>query len=362
MFFFVLLQELHQGLHALPGHGVVDGRPQAAHALVALQVVEARGLAGGHHVSVLLLAGGHEGHVHQGAVFLDDGAGEELALVQEVVEDLRLLLVPGVHGLQAALVQQVPEHLAAAVDGPAVGGVVHGAVVGVGLVAQIGGDALGKVVPDQILPDDDHRHAGGTHVLLHARPDQAVLAHVAGTGEEHGGLVGDQGGALGVGELKVGGAVDGLVLADIDIVGVVRDVQVGAFRHVGEVLVGGGGDNLHLAVLLGLADGLLGPGAGLHIAAHAVFHQVHGHHGKLHSAAALDEEHLIVVGDAHELAKVRLSLVNDLLEHFGAMAHLHDAHAASAVVHHFGGDLLQDFLRHHSGAGREIVCSVVLHN
>ena len=33
---FVLLQKLHQGLHTLDGHGVVHGRPKAAHALVAL--------------------------------------------------------------------------------------------------------------------------------------------------------------------------------------------------------------------------------------------------------------------------------------------------------------------------------------
>src|SRR5699024_1685 len=107
-------------------------------------------------------------------------------------------------------------HLAAAVDGPAGGGVVHGAVVGVDLVAQIGGHVGGQVVPDQVLADDDHGGAGGAHVLLHAGPDQAVVRDVAGLGEEHGALVADQDLALGVGQLLPGGAVDGLVLADID--------------------------------------------------------------------------------------------------------------------------------------------------
>ena len=70
----------------LLGHGIIDGRPQAAHALVALQVVEAGGLGGGHHIGILLLAGGDEGHVHQGTVLLADSTGEELALVQEIVQ------------------------------------------------------------------------------------------------------------------------------------------------------------------------------------------------------------------------------------------------------------------------------------
>jgi len=57
--------------------------------------------------------------------------------------------------------------------------------------------------------------------------------------------------------MEIGGAVDGLVLADIDVICVVGDVQIGAVRDVGEVLVRGGGDDLHLTVLLGLLDGLL---------------------------------------------------------------------------------------------------------
>ena len=328
---------------------------------MALQVVEAGLLGGGHHGGVQLLVAGDEGDVHQAAVLGHHGALEQLGGIQEVIDDLGLGDVALFHFLQTADAQQILEHLAAAVDGPAVGGVVHAVVVGMGLILHVNGGLGIQVVPDQILPDDDHGHAGGAHVLLHAGPDQTVVGHVAGPGQEHGGLVGHQHVALGVGQLVPGGAVDGLVLADIDVVGVLGNVQVGAVGDVGEVLVGGGGNHLHLAVLLGLGNGLLGPCAGLHIAGLAVLHQVHGHHGELQGAAALDKQDLVVIGDVHQLAQVGLGLVGDLLEHLGAVAHLHDAHAAAAVVHHLVADLLQHGLRHHSRTGGEVESTTVFH-
>ena len=38
----------------------------------------------------------------------------------------------------------------------------------------------------QVLPDDDHHHAGRAHVLLHTGVNEAVVRDVAGLGEEHG--------------------------------------------------------------------------------------------------------------------------------------------------------------------------------
>ena len=157
------------------------------------------------------------------------------------------------------------------------------------------------------------------------------------------------------------GAVDGLVFTDIDIVRVVGNIEIRAVGDVREILVLGGGDDLHLAILLGLGNGLLGPGTGLHIAGDTVFHQVDGDHGELNRSAALDEQHLVIVGNAHQLAEVGLSLIPDLLEHLGAMAHLHNTHTAAAVVHHLGGDLFQNRLRHHGRACGEVVSTAVFH-
>ena len=167
--------------------------------------------------------------------------------------------------------------------------------------------------------------------------------------------------ALGIGQLVPRHAVDRLVLADVDVVGVLGDVQIGAIGDVAVILILGGGSHDDLAVLLGLGNGLLGPRARLDIHGLAVLHQVPCHGGELQGRAALDEQHLVVVGDVHQLAQVGLGLVHDLLEHLGAVAHLHDAHTAAAVVHHLVADLLQHRLRHHGGAGGEIESTTVFH-
>ena len=166
---------------------------------------------------------------------------------------------------------------------------------------------------------------------------------------------------LGVGQLVPSGAVNGLILADVDVVAILGNVEVTAIGDVGEALVGGRGDDLHLTVLLCLGDGLLGPHARLHIAGLAVLHQVDGHHGELHRTAALNEQHLIVIGDTHQLAQVSLGLLGDLHKSLVAVAHLHHGHAGAAIVHHLIADLLQHGLGHHSGACRKVKRTIVLH-
>ena len=248
---------------------------------MALQVVVTGGLGGGHHLRVQLFVAGDEGDIHQAAALFVYSACEHFGGIQEIVHDLGLVHVPLFHFLQAPDALEIFEHLAAAVDGPAVGGIVHGTVVRVGFVAHVNGRSGVQVLPDQILPDDCHHHTGGAHVLLHACVNQAVVADVAGPGEEHGALVADQHMALDVGQLVPGHAVDGLIFADVHIVGVFRNVQIAAIRHIAEISVLAGGGHMHAAILSGLSNGLFGPRAGLHVAGHTVFHQVHGDHGEL---------------------------------------------------------------------------------
>ena len=286
---------------------------------------------------------------------------EHLGGVKEVVEDLCLVEVALVHLLKPADALEVLEHLAAAVDRPAVRRVVHGAVLGVGVVAHVDGHLGVEVLADEVLADDDHHHARGADVLLHARVNEAVVADVAGLGEEHRRLVADEDMALGVGQLLPRHAVDGLVLADVDIVRVLGDVEVGAVGDIAVVLVLAGGGDDDLAVLLRFADRLLGPRAGLDVDGLAVFHQVPGDRGKLQRGAALNKEHLVVVGNAHQVAEIGLRLIDDLLVHGAAVGHLHHAHAAAAVVHHLVTDLLQHGLRHHRGTGGKIIYAVIFH-
>ena len=166
--------------------------------------------------------------------------------------------------------------------------------------------------------------------------------------------------ALGIGQAVPGGAVDGLVLADVDIVRIGRDLRR-ALGDIGEVFVLGGAQNHHLAVFLRFGDGLFRPSARLHIAGLAVFHQVHGNHGKLQRAAALNEQDPVIVRDAHDLPQVGLGLLGDAVEDLGAVAHLHDAHTGTTVVHHFIPDLLQHLLRHHGRTGGKVISAIILH-
>ena len=196
---------------------------------------------------------------------------EDLGRVEEVVHDLRLILIDARHGFQTAEALEVLKDLAADVNRPAVRCVVHGAGVGMGLVHHVDRGLGVEILTDEILADNGDDHAGGADVLLHACVDHAVIADVAGLGEEHGRLVGDQRLALGVREGLPRRAVDGLVFADIDIVRVLVNGKVGAVGNVGIVSVLGGRGDVDLAVLLGLGNGLLGPCTGLDVDGLAVF-------------------------------------------------------------------------------------------
>ena len=229
-----------------------------------------------------------------------------------------------------------------------------------GAVLQVDGQ-IRQILADEILTDDDDDHTGRTDVLLNACVDHTVIGDVAGLGEEHGGLVGNKDMTLGVGKLLPGHTVDGLILADIDVVGILGNVEIGAIGNVGVVLILAGGGDDDFADLLCLSDGLLGPCAGLNVNGLAVLHEVHGDHGELEGGAALDEQDLVVVGNAHQVAQILLGFVNDLLKDLGAVGHFHDAHAAAAVVEHFVTDLLQNRLRHHGGTCGEVVSAIVLH-
>ena len=51
--------------------------------------------------------------------------------------------------------------------------------------------------------------------------------------------------------------------------------------------------------------------------------QVHGHRGELQAVAALQEQNVVVLGNAHKVAQVGFGSVDDALEGGGAMAHFH---------------------------------------
>ena len=56
-----LFQELYQSLGAFDGHGIIDACAEAAHGLVALEIIVPCGLGGGDHLGVQLGGLGDEG-------------------------------------------------------------------------------------------------------------------------------------------------------------------------------------------------------------------------------------------------------------------------------------------------------------
>ena len=315
----------------------------------------------GDELGVEVLVPGHEGHVHQRAVARLDGGREELRLVEEVVEQGRLLGVALPHRSEPTVLLDPLEDLAADVDAPAVGRVVERAGVGLRLEAQHRGHA-GQVLGDEVLAHDHDLHARGTDVLLDAGVDQAVTRDVDRLGEEHRALIGHQDVALGVGQLRELGAVDGVVLADVEVARVLADGQVGAVGDVREVLVGRARHRHGVAEDLRLLEGLLGPVAGDDVVGLAVGREVHEDRREEQRVAALREDDLVVIRDAHEVAQRGLGVVDDLLEDGRSVAHLHDAHAAAGVVEHLVRALPEDLLGQHGGTGGEVVhaCHVFL--
>ena len=76
-------------------------------------------------------------------------AMEHLGGIQEVIDDLGLLDVALMHDLETADALEVLEHLAAAVNRPAVRGVVHGVVLGVGVIAHVDGHLGIEILADE---------------------------------------------------------------------------------------------------------------------------------------------------------------------------------------------------------------------
>ena len=168
----------------------------------------------------------------------------------------------------------------------------------------------------QVLPDDDHGEAGGSHVLLGAGEDDAVLAHVHRTGQDVGGHIAHQGHVAGVGDVLPLGAVDGVVGAVVEIGRLGVQLQLVLGGDVGVVPVLAGSGQVDGAVLLGLLVGQVGEVAGDGVVGLArLADEVEGHGGELGGGAALEEEDLVALGDLQQAAELGLGVVKDLLKH-----------------------------------------------
>ena len=351
--------ESGESLDGFKGDGVVEGDAHAADTAVAGGAYEAG--CGGFFGELLfdgfVAACYAEDYVHLGAGFAFDGAGIEAAIFDGVVEQLGFGVIALGDGRDAAFGFDPFEDQADDVDREGWRGVVERLFFYVRAVLQERGEifvgALGKV-----FTDDDDGGAAGAEIFLRSGEDEAEFLYVGGTRGDVGGHIGYERRAAGVRERFPLGAFDGVVGADVHVGGGGRKFHFVLAWEAREFFgLAGGGDVVEDAFFQ-FTDGFGGPHSGVQnvdrLAGEA---EIHRDHGELHAAAALEEEHGVLVGDAHKLAKAGFGVGNDAFELGRAVAHFHDGHAAATPVQEFFTDALEDREWEGAGAGVEVECS-----
>jgi hypothetical protein len=258
------------------------------------------------------------------------------------------------HGGQAAARLDPVEHQPGDVDRVGRRGVQHRVVVGLLLVVESRGCA-GQRLAEQVLADDHDRQPGGSDVLLRAAIDQPIPCDIDRPRQDAARHVRDQRNAADIGREMVFDPADSLVRADMHIGCIGVELPVGARRHAAEIAGFGAGRDVDLAVFLGFLDRFLRPFASVDVVgAGLAAQQVHWHHSVFGHAPALQEQHLVVGRDGHQLAQQRFGLRMDRNEFLAAMAHLHHRHAAAMPVKHLVSGLAQHGFGQGGRAGAEI--------
>ena len=148
----------------------------------------------------------------------------------------------------------------------------------------------------KVLAEDDDGHAGGAEIFLCAGKDEAKLLYFDGFRGDVGRHVGDQRHVAHFGQGGPLRAFDGVIGADVDVGGVRGKSHFVATGKTREFLRFRGGRDMVKDTFLQFTNGFGGPGAGMEdVNGLSREAEVHGGHGELHAAAALDEDDGVVV-------------------------------------------------------------------
>jgi len=257
--------EVEKGLDTLHSHGVVEAGTDSTDRTMSLEVeqVGSRGL--GDELGLEGVVRAHaERNVDTGAVLRLDVADVVAGTVVDVVvEHLTALLCLGLHDGDTALLDHVCEVEAAHIDGPAWWGVLERVRRLREQLPVTHHRGIGTVAGDQIVPDDANERTSGTHVLLCARVDHAVLAPVDWLRQEVARHIADEMLALRhqvegeiLTELK---ALNRLIIAVVEEFGIGVDVPCGRVSHggVARVFIVSALDSV--AIFVRFLDGALRP-------------------------------------------------------------------------------------------------------
>ena len=237
------------------------------------------------------------------------------------------------------------ENFTAYVDAICIRCIIKGTSICMCLIGKHGRCSRKNIFCDQILADNGDYHTCRSDVLLNAAIDNTIFAYINRLGKETGGYICHKCFALCIWKLFELGSINGVVLTDINIVCIRADRQIAAIRNVRESLILGRSNLVCFSVLLCFLVCFLCPLTGYNVVSHLIFHKVHWDHGKLLGSAALKEKYLIVIRNIHQLTKILLSCVNDFLECSTSVAHFHNGHAGTIVIHHFICDFFQHLFR-----------------
>ena len=239
---------------------------------------------------------------------------EHIALVERVIKQLSLGDVDVAHALKTTLCLNPLENFSAYVNRIARRGVIHAATVDMRFVLQHRGNAGQIISGDKVVANNSNRDTRRTHVLLSATINEAVLGHIDRLAQKARRNIRYQRHVARFGQRVVFGAIDGLVFADVHVIGVRIHLQLGHIGHIAEIIIGRITQNTGIAKALRFLVGLFAPRAAHDILGKTAAHKVQGHHGELRRTAALQEQHLIVIRDTHEVAQIGFSLFDNRLE------------------------------------------------
>ena len=294
-------------------------------------------------IQIRILQG--ERHVHTRTVCFGHWAVvEAVATVDGRIQQVRFGDVVLFHRSDAAVLLQPLKHQAGHVDAIGRRGVVHRFVIGVSLVIHHGRQARIRMT-HQVFTHDDQRQTSWADILLCACVDEAELRYIDLTRQDVGRHVRHQRHITRLGYPVELDAADGLVRRVVHVGRILVQLPCIESGNIGAVLVFVVGNHVHVGELLRFADGLLRPFTCVHVIGRSLTtQQVQRDHGELQMRAALQEQHLVVGGDTHQLAQIGFGLCMDTHVLFATVRHLHHRHTAAVPIKQFRLSLLQYLL------------------
>ena len=214
-------------------------------------------------------------------------------------------------------------------------------------------------MPQQIFAHDHQRQSRRADVLLRARINHAEARYVVDLGHDVRRHIRHQRHAARFRQSRIARAKDGVVGGDVEIGRVAVEIARVPFGDAHIVFIARGRHAAHVAIFLRLDQRAVGEIAAVDvIRALPRAQQIQRDGRELSGRAALQQQHLVVGRNVHQLAYQRDRFVKYFGIHPGAMAHFHYGHAAFAIAQHFARCGLQRFLRHGGRPGCEIIHAI----